>query len=83
MRRRLLVLGLAAVAAASSAPSASAALEYTRQCTANGKRPVDTMCYHDYCGIVSCTRYDCHVWFGTVDGDPNTAVCIGQPRPPM
>ncbi len=79
MRRRLLVLGLAAAAAVSIAPSASAAIEYTEPC---GGKGVDTMCYHDYCGIAYCTRYDCHVWIGLF-GDPNTAVCLGQPRPPM
>ena len=80
MRRRLLVLGLAAAAAVSFAPSASAAIEYTRQC--GGSKTVDRMCYHDYCGIAYCTRYDCHVYYGPF-GDPNTAICIGQPRPPM
>lgn len=79
MRRRLLVLGIAAAAAVSFAPSASAALQYTEECRYQG---VDTTCYHDYCGIADCTRYDCHAYVNLF-GDRNTAVCVGQPRPPM
>lgn len=77
MRLRLLAAGLVAVAAGSLATPASAnPLEFEREC--GGK--IDTACYHDFCGIVSCIRRDCLVYSGLFGGG-NAGICVGKARP--
>ncbi len=76
MRSRLLGLALAAVAAGTLAPTANAAIQYDTRC----KGAVDVQCYHDFCGIASCVRSDCHVFVGVL-GVGNTGICVGQARP--
>lgn len=76
MRRRLLALALVAAAAATSAPAAQAALQFERRC--QGK--ADSRCYHDLCGIASCTRRDCLVYSGILS-EGNGALCVGLARP--
>jgi hypothetical protein len=77
MRLRLLAVALAAAAAVPMAPPAQAALRYTREC---GGKMVDSQCYHDYCGIIDCVRYDCQLWSDALGGG-NAAVCVGFARP--
>lgn len=77
MRVRLLAAALVAVAAGSvGSPAAADPLLFERECS--GK--VDSRCYHDFCGIVSCIRSDCLVYSG-LTGSGNGAICVGKSRP--
>ncbi|HEU0130717.1 MAG TPA: hypothetical protein VFQ85_06975 [Mycobacteriales bacterium] len=74
---RLLLAGVALAATAFALPaSAAPTVEFTRECSGT----VDTMCYHDFCGIIDCTRSDCLVYTGVL-GDGNAGLCVGQARP--
>lgn len=75
MRHRLAALLLAAAAAGSLAPAATAALRFERHCSGT----VDTRCRSDFCGIEKCTPRDCVVYSG-VAGDYNTLLCAGLAR---
>lgn len=69
MRSRVLALTLAAVAAGSLAPAASAG--YTGACSG----PADVRCQGWSCEALDCFWYDCLVWVDppVLDGDE---VCV-------
>lgn len=74
MRRRLLALALAAGTVA--VPAQAAPPQFDRRC--DGR--VDTRCYYQFCGIVSCTTSDCVVFYDPSPGY-NTGTCMGAARP--
>lgn len=75
MRRTLLALALAGVAVTTTAAEANPT-QFERRC----KGKVDTLCYDQFCGIISCVTRDCVVFYDPQQGW-NTSTCIGLARP--
>lgn len=76
MRRSLLALAVAGAALAVTTPADANPLQFDRRC----KGKVDSLCYYQFCGIVSCTTTDCVVFYDPSQGY-NTGLCIGLTRP--
>ncbi len=76
MRTRVVLGGLAVAFAVPLATQASAGPPYVppyeRACTGR----IDSMCYHEFCGIVDCVRSECVVYSG-IFGDGNAGICVG------